>query len=39
MHAPQSCERAPTAEADEPQDLPGVRSPPFAGLKDLLKKT
>jgi len=39
MHAPQSCERAPTAEADETQDLPGVRSPPFAGLKDLLKKT
>ncbi len=39
MHGPQSCERAPAAGADETQDLPGDRSPPFAGLKDLLKKT
>ncbi len=40
MHAPQSCERAPTEEAgDEVEEVSDDRSRPFAALQDLLKKT
>jgi uncharacterized protein len=40
MHAPQSCERAPTEEAgDEVEEMSDERSRPFAALQDLLKKT
>jgi len=40
MHAPQSCERAPTEEAgDEVEEMSDDRARPFAALQDLLKKT